>query len=84
MRTGNTKCFKNREREKIDGCSAQEAEIEPPAKTRLEPKKPSKGLGGREALGGPGRPWQALADLALPGPGKALAGLGFLSGLRVL
>ena len=36
--------------EKNDGCSAQEAEIEPPAKTRLEPKKPSKGLGGREAL----------------------------------
>ena len=34
--------------EKIDGCSAQEAEIEPPAKTRLEPKKPSKGLGGRD------------------------------------
>ena len=38
---------------KIDGCSAQEAEIEPPTKTRLEPKKPSKGLGGREALGSP-------------------------------
>ena len=38
--------------EKIDGCSAQEAEIEPPAKTRLEPKKPSKGLGAGEALEG--------------------------------
>ena len=44
--------------EKIDGCSAQEAEIEPPAKTRLEPKKPSKGLGGREALGSRERLWK--------------------------
>ena len=43
--------------EKIDGCSAQEAEIEPPAKTRLEPKKPSKGLeAGRLLEAGRGSP----------------------------
>ena len=54
--------------EKIDGCSAQEAEIEPPAKTRLEPKKPSKGLGGREALGSRERLWKAAAGPGKPGP----------------
>ena len=62
--------------EKINGCSAQEAEIEPPAKTRLEPKKPSKGLGGREALGSRERPWKIEV---LGGAGKflqALAGPG--------
>ena len=54
--------------EKIDGCSAQEAEIEPPAKTRLEPKKPSKGLGGREALGSRERLWKAVTFPAKPRP----------------
>ena len=49
--------------EKIDGCSAQEAEIEPPAKTRLEPKKPSKGLGGREALGSRERLWKGAFEI---------------------
>ena len=40
----------------------EEAEIEPPAKTRLEPKKPSKGLGGREALGSRERLWKGALD----------------------
>ena len=67
--------------EKIDGCSAQEAEIEPPAKTRLEPKKPSKGLGGREALGSRERLWKGAfeilgATLKKPALAQALAGPG--------
>ena len=56
--------------EKIDGCSAQEAEIEPPTKTRLEP------------LGRPGASWKprsgrfcwGLAARQRKRPGKALAG----------
>ena len=52
--------------EKIDGCSAQEAEIELSAKTRLEPKKPSKGLGGREALGSRERLWKGALDRRHP------------------
>ena len=46
--------------EKIAGRFAQEAEIA--ATTRLETKKPSKGLGGREALGSRERLWKGALD----------------------
>ena len=65
--------------EKIDGCSAQEAEIEPPAKTRSPPwRRLWQAVGGRlwEALAGcgTGRLWQALAARVW----QALAGSGRL------